>query len=69
MTKKKIDISPSSVADIEKQHQNEKEYRLLIELYLSKSRNRDPKWNSIEIRRSTRWECQRLEMLQTQKKR
>ncbi len=67
MTKRKIDINPSS-AGIEKQHQKEKEYRLLIELYLSKSRNRDPKWNSIEIRRSTRWDWQRLEMLEMQKR-
>jgi hypothetical protein len=67
MTKKKMNINPYSLADIaEKQHQNEKEYRILVELYLSKSRSRNPEWNSIEIRKSTRWEWQKLEMLQTQ---
>lgn len=68
MTSKKIDINLHSIADVEKQHQNEKEYRLLVELYLAKSRSRDPKWNSIEIRKSTRWEWQKLEMSQMQKR-
>jgi hypothetical protein len=68
MVKNKTNINPYNIVSIEKQHQNEKEYRLLVELYLSKSRSRDPKWNSIEIRKSTRWEWQRLEILQTQKR-
>jgi hypothetical protein len=65
MLKNKTDINPHNIAITEQQHQNEKEYRLLVELYLSKSHSRDPKWNSIEIRKSTRWEWQRLEMLHT----
>jgi hypothetical protein len=45
--------------EIEKQHQNEQEYRLLVERYLSTSSTQDPKWNSIEIRKCNRWEWQK----------